>query len=189
MTYITLVRHGQTDWNLMGRIQGSTDIPLNATGRRQAHEAAGGIHVYGPVKLAASDLGRARETAEIIGAARGWGNPEVVPALRERSYGEAEGTLVADFAQSFGPWYGAVVPGAETREELLERTLSALRDIASATAGGTHVVAVSHGAVISTLLRHVSPDTLQGDARVVNGAAYTFRVSDEAVTLVPADVS
>lgn len=183
MNNVTLVRHGQTDWNLEGRIQGSTDIPLNATGRRQASEAADAIAVSEPVFLAASDLDRARETAAIIGAHRGWGEPTVFPALRERMYGDAEGTLVAEFASTFGSWYEAVVPGAETRDELLARGLDAVRALAAAAPAGHHVVAVSHGAMISTLLRHLAPEALPDGARVTNGAAYTFAVEGSEVSL------
>lgn len=178
MTVITLVRHGQTDWNLAGRIQGSTDIPLNDTGRRQAREAAADLVVEGPVVLAASDLGRAQETAAIIGAARGWGEPRVVPELRERRYGEAEGTLVADFGATFGPWHQAEIPGAETTADVVARALVALRSL-GAGAAGAHVVAVSHGAVMSALLHHF--DALSDGDRVANGAAHSFVVEGDDV--------
>lgn len=180
MTVITLIRHGQTDWNLAGRIQGSTDIPLNDSGRRQAGEAADALDVAGSVMLAASDLSRATETARIIGAARGWGEPAVFPRLRERAYGEAEGTLAADFAATFGDWSTAHVPGAETREAMLARALGALDDLAAA-ADGAHVVAVTHGALIGGLIRHLSPELTDDRARVGNGSAHTFIVDDGGV--------
>src|SRR5689334_7037388 len=95
MTVLTLVRHGETDWNRARRIQGLTDIPLNDTGRTQARDAATGLlHQLDPtvpVVVAASDLARARETAEIIAETLGAQTPRLYPDLRERGYGQAEG--------------------------------------------------------------------------------------------------
>ncbi|HEV8099071.1 MAG TPA: histidine phosphatase family protein, partial [Gaiellaceae bacterium] len=71
MTTILLARHGETEWNRDGRFQGHADPPLNETGRAQAGELAAEL---ADVELAAvytSSLRRARETAEVVGAARG----------------------------------------------------------------------------------------------------------------------
>lgn len=69
-TRIILVRHGETDWNRAGRIQGSTDIPLNDTGRSQARDAAerlvAEVTDAATVAVVSSDLSRARETATLI---------------------------------------------------------------------------------------------------------------------------
>jgi 2,3-bisphosphoglycerate-dependent phosphoglycerate mutase len=70
MTTLLLVRHGETDWNASGRLQGHTDQVLNDLGRRQAVELADRLANDGVAALYASDLARARETAEILG--RGW---------------------------------------------------------------------------------------------------------------------
>jgi broad specificity phosphatase PhoE len=92
---IHLVRHGETDWNVEGRLQGWTDIPLNATGIEQAHAAATALAARPIGSVLSSDLSRARDTAAMIAAASGL---EVVtdPALRERNYGIAEGRLSAE---------------------------------------------------------------------------------------------
>lgn len=177
MTLITLVRHGQTDWNLARRIQGSTDIPLNDTGRRQAREAAADLIVTDPVLLVSSDLARAVETAQIIGAQRGWAGPQTFTALRERNYGVAEGMTDTELVTRFGSWHTAEISDAEPRGQVAERALRALAEIAAGVDDGTHVVAVSHGGVIGSLLRHLTGDPLPG-LRIANGSAHTLRVEN-----------
>src|SRR3982074_3318797 len=83
-----LARHGQPDWNLARRLQGGSDIPLNATGRRQAadlKQRLQGVHLDA---IYSSALKRSRETAEIVPGA---GARVVVPGLNERRLGAFEG--------------------------------------------------------------------------------------------------
>lgn len=89
---IYLARHGQTDWNLEGRIQGGTDIPLNATGRQQAQQLRArltGVHLDA---VYSSSLGRSRETAEIV---HGQAPLTSLPGLGERRFGKFEGLLTS----------------------------------------------------------------------------------------------
>lgn len=88
----TFVRHGQTDWNLEGRMQGHTDIPLNATGIEQAHAAAKRLTSGSFTRIIASPLSRARITAEIIAAAHNL-PLELCDQLKERTFGSLEGEL------------------------------------------------------------------------------------------------
>jgi probable phosphoglycerate mutase len=90
-----VLRHGQTDWNVQLRLQGSTDIPLNATGRQQAHVAAGILAREGLTKIIASPLSRALETARIVGAASGL-EPVIDDRLIERNFGLFEGMTIDD---------------------------------------------------------------------------------------------
>ena len=71
MTDLILWRHGQTEYNLQGRIQGQVDIPLNDTGRQQAQRAADGIAALGPTRIVSSPLVRARATAEVLASLTG----------------------------------------------------------------------------------------------------------------------
>lgn len=159
-------------------MQGSIDIPLNETGRAQAHEAAPSLGISGPVLLASSDLQRAVETAEILGNYHGWGAPLQLPGMRERSFGEAEGMLTAEFADRYGDWATASVPGAETWEQVRTRAMDALRGLAMHARQlyapqHAHVVVVSHGATIRELLRTVrGADVL--DTGIENLSAHTI---------------
>ena len=184
---VTLIRHGQTDWNLAGRIQGSTDIELNDTGRAQARDAALALDATRPTVMYSSDLSRANETARIIAEVHGWNDPHVIPGLRERFYGAAEGLYDSEFFEQFGAWESAVVPDAETKPQIRARMILALRDVvAHARALGidddTRLVAVSHGAMIGELLRsltdgaHPAPGT-----GIANGSAHDFEVTDDDI--------
>ena len=90
MTDLILWRHGQTDYNLQGRIQGRVDIPLNGTGREQARRAADSIAVLKPTRIVSSPLVRARATAETLASLIGQ-SVEVDSALAEKSFGDWEG--------------------------------------------------------------------------------------------------
>lgn len=189
MTLITLVRHGQTDWNLARRIQGSTDIPLNETGRADALTAAAALAGVTHHAIYSSPLLRASETAEIISAELGLGAPVLVPDVREREFGEGEGMLVSEYMEAYGGWRAAV-PGAETLEDVAERALRALDAVARdsrrrSTPLAESVVVVAHGGVIRALIDHVSGGTLPrpGD-QIANGSAHRFEISQGTLRLL-----
>lgn len=182
MTFLTLVRHGQTDWNLARRIQGSTDIPLNETGRADAMRAAESLADGSHHAIYASPLVRARETAEIIAQELGLAEPVLIPDVREREFGEGEGMLVSDFLAAYGDWLSEV-PGAETLDGVAVRALGALDAISiearqRSAPVAESVIVVSHGGVIRSLINHVSGGTLPrpGDL-LANGSVHRFESS------------
>ena len=193
MTSLTLIRHGETDWNLTRRIQGSTDIPLNDTGRRQAREAAeafrAALDVTAPLVVVSSDLSRASETAEIIAAELGVRVSRLYPDLRERAYGEAEGLDADQFMDRWGGW-DAEIPGAEewplVRARGLRGLRHAVRDARRATApAAASVIVVTHGAMIRELIRHATGGELplRGE-RLANGSAHTMLFERERLRLL-----
>ena len=95
MINIYLIRHGQTDWNVAGKIQGKTDIPLNETGRRQAVCLAKGMAKRPVVQIFSSDLLRARETAGAIGDSQHVA-VETLPGLEEIGFGKWEGMTLEE---------------------------------------------------------------------------------------------
>ncbi|GAA4189141.1 phosphatase PhoE [Microbacterium oryzae] len=178
MTVITLVRHGQTDWNMLGRVQGRTDIPLNDTGREQAREAAAALRDGGYAAVAASPLVRAHETAQIIADALGLPAPRLYDGLVERDYGTAEGLTSEDL---WARGRQAMGPDAETDEIVATRAVAALRQLA---ADHAHIdgpiVAVAHGSLIRVLIALASDGEFpRPGERVPNGSQHAFRLDDE----------
>jgi broad specificity phosphatase PhoE len=156
---IRLARHGETNDNVEPtRFQGWTDTPLNDTGRRQAHELAADIAAGAPVgSLWSSDLSRARETAEIVGAAIGMA-PVLDPRLREGARGRWEGHLMVDIKRAepelYAEWQragaGFRFPGGESLLEHQERVVASLTDIHAA--GPLPALVVCHGGSIRVVL-------------------------------------
>lgn len=146
-TRVLLLRHGQSEWNALGKWQGHADPPLTALGRAQALAASRAI---GMVDAAvASDLVRARETCEIIASQLGVGPVVVDERLRERDAGEWTGLTRADIDERY-PGYladGRRPPGWEDAETLAVRVLEGLF-AAHHTFTGGDILAVTHSGVI-----------------------------------------
>ena len=163
-----LTRHGETDWNLRRRIQGSTDTDLNESGRRQAVQLAESLLLSPdrPEIVYTSGLKRARETAEI--AAGRLQVPCVVhEGLGKINFGLWEGLtwdqVEERYPELYTIWhtdrrYGHP-PEGESYQDLLNRVLPALRDIIRREGGsdsGRRVLVVTHSAVIMSLLSHLN---------------------------------
>ena len=139
MTTLLLVRHGETDWNADGRLQGQTDRPLSEYGRRQARRLADELADEHFDAIYASDLSRARETAEIVGERLGL--PVLLdPDLREKDWGTWEGLtpVERDRVEFVG----------ESTEAHQERMLRALRRVSERHPDGGRVLVVTHGGSI-----------------------------------------
>jgi broad specificity phosphatase PhoE len=146
MTELLLVRHGETDWNAEGKLQGHTDRPLNDYGRRQAQALADRLAGERIDAVYASDLSRARETAEIVGAKLGL--PVVVdPDLREKNWGNWEG-LTSDERLH-------IEFEGETSEAHRDRTLSAVQRIVERHPD-ERIVVVTHGGSLRRIQAAVS---------------------------------
>ena len=158
MTKICLIRHGQTNWNLEGRYQGQSNVPLNENGRAQARALARQLQGLPFTAIYTSDLKRAKETAEIVGAFIHL-PVTLEPRLREIKQGKWEGQLVevikARYVELWGQHVvdpaGARPPGGETVGEVAKRVYTALDDIAGHHPN-TSVLIVSHGLAIATVI-------------------------------------
>ncbi len=159
MLKLYLIRHGETDWNVDGRIQGHSDVDLNARGYEQARRLAARIGEEGTFEaIYSSPLKRAFATAQLIGAAVKL--PVTTdPRLLERSLGVLEGLTLAEIRAKFPEvhraWHDGGtrphIPGEETREAFVERAHSFIRDLRARHPEG-RVIAVTHGGTINMLL-------------------------------------
>jgi 2,3-bisphosphoglycerate-dependent phosphoglycerate mutase len=132
---LLLVRHGETDWNAEGRLQGQTDRPLSEFGRRQARRLAEELDGERFDAIYASDLARARETAEIVGERLGL-RVVLDPELREKDWGTWEGLTSVERDR--------VEFAGESTEAHQQRILCALERIAGRHPDGA-VLVVTHG--------------------------------------------
>jgi len=155
-----LIRHGQTDWNVAGRIQGSTDIPLNAMGKRQAECLAKGMEERPVAKVFTSRLRRAYETGCAIG--RSQNVPvERIEGLEEVGYGIWEGLTIDEIARRYPKeleqWYLSPVdvapPEGESQTEVYERCGKAMEQIMGQ--AKEDIAIVSHGAMVVFLLEYL----------------------------------
>jgi probable phosphoglycerate mutase len=166
-TRILAIRHGETDWNLDTRIQGQLDIPLNDTGRWQAHRLALAVAEEGIDAVYSSDLLRAYETAESV--ARGAGRPIVTDTgLRERGFGVFEGLTFREIEErwpdqserwrrrepDFSP------AGGERLVDFYERCVATANRLAASHPGQT-IALVAHGGVMDCLYRAAARVDLQ----------------------------
>jgi broad specificity phosphatase PhoE len=191
-TRIYLVRHGETDWNASGRIQGHSDTPLNAIGREQAQQTARRLAREPVQALYSSDLARACETAAVIGQAVGR-TVVISPRLRERQYGAWEGLTSAEietrYPAQFAVWRARAAdfapPQGETRSQLLGRALAELRTIARRHVG-EGVVVVTHGGFCYVVINHILGG-IDGDRRELtfgNGSIHTLEVSGDRWSVI-----
>ena len=152
MATIFLVRHGQTDWNAERRWQGHADPPLNERGRAEARVLADRLAGRGLRRVYSSDLERARETAEIVGAALGL-PVELDERLREVDVGEWSGLTLTEVEERFPDGFrrrhegGTGWTEGERFDVMTERVLAALHELA-ARHGDEPVLVVTHGGPI-----------------------------------------
>ncbi len=167
---VYVVRHGQTDWNKDGRIQGGTDNPLNATGREQAAAMA---KTLGDVRVDAvyvSSHQRARQTAAVF---EGHAPIVAMDELRERFFGKFEGAndkdpaVVADWNKRRFTWADDM-EGGETLENQSKRAEAALKQITAKHPNGGTVVIVGHGGINPLLVSQLIGVPPQEGASAIN---------------------
>ncbi|VEG74950.1 histidine phosphatase family protein [Actinomyces slackii] len=152
---LVLWRHGQTDANLHQRIQGRSNIPLNATGVAQAQAVAPALAALEPHRIVCSPLKRALQTAEVLGERCGLA-VTVEEGLVERSFGAWEGKdrqeIAAGWPEEYRRWREGGEPrglGVETRDQVATRVRAALERICATAEEDERVVVVSHGSALS----------------------------------------
>lgn len=178
-TTINLIRHGETDWNLQRKYQGSSDVPLNARGREQVVALGTSMRGEHWDAIYSSDLSRAMDTARAVADGVGIARDDIQPdpRLRERAYGVAEGLTLAEREARWpeGEW-----EGLESWEAVATRAMEAITDYANAHPGG-RIIVVAHGGTINAILATISDGELGTGKTVIGNTSRTFltREGDE----------
>ena len=195
-TNILLIRHGETAWNAVRRLQGHIDIPLNAEGERQAGALAQALAAESIDVIVSSDLQRARQTAQAVADQYDGARLQIDANLRERCYGVFEGMLYTEVEQQypadFALWQArdidAVMPPgervAESFRQFYARATSAIREWAGRHPGKT-VAIVAHGGVLECAYREAVGMQLDSprDFQVKNASINRFTLSGGKLAL------
>ena len=182
MTKIIFVRHGQTEWNVLGRYQGQTDIALSPLGIGQAEKLAAHFPVDKVEAVYSSDLVRAMTTARCVADLFGL-TVEPRPELRELNFGDWEGLtydeIVAKWPDALNNFFQhpdvLEIPHGESFPKLRERALDAVEKIVACHPNQT-VAVFAHGAILRTILTAA----LHMDLKYV----WTIRQFNTAVNIV-----
>ena len=159
---ICVARHGETDWNAAGILQGWIDVPLNDTGLLQAHEMAESLATCGFTRIYSSPLVRSLVTAAIIADRLGLSVPALHDGLKERYFGAIQGipkNELADlnpvlFQQILKRNPATVFEQGESMDVFATRVLDALMKI-GVDNPGAHLLLITHGWVMDVITRHL----------------------------------
>jgi probable phosphoglycerate mutase len=189
-TTICVTRHGETDWNMTGVLQGWIDVPLNDNGRKQAFEMADTFKDSGFSRVWTSPLSRASETARIVAEVLGLPSPIHSEGLKERNFGRVQGMTKQDLSVLHPGLHADIMrrdpachfEEGESPDQFADRVVAALHEIARRHPG-ERVLAVTHGWVMDVITRHVRrlPRTLVLEMKRKNGESLWLAVTPGSV--------
>lgn len=187
---ICVVRHGETDWNAAGILQGWLDVPLNETGVAQAYAMAASFTGQNFDLIYSSPLARALGTASIVADRLDLPPPDVQEGLKERCFGVVQGVPKNELAELNPILYQQILkrnPAAnfeqgESMHGFATRVLDALREIGTAHPG-RKLLAITHGWVMDVITRHIQglPPAAILNMKRKNGECLWLSVDDSAI--------
>lgn len=189
MTRVILVRHGETDWNVVGRAQGQNDQPLNERGLAQVNLVGRHIREHFDVEMTwSSDLARCARTAEALGAPL-----RLTEAMREINFGEWEGRRWEEIRRESPEGIGQFMsgdpqfrpPGGESMSDVVGRARRFIEETRLLDADGD-VAVVGHGGSLKCLLVVLLelPETAVGRFHFSNGGLSVVGVNNGSATLM-----
>ncbi|WP_426321282.1 histidine phosphatase family protein [Pseudoduganella sp. R-43] len=196
MTRILLIRHGETAWNAVRRLQGHIDILLSPTGERQADALARALAAEPLEAIISSDLGRALQTAQAVAAHHPHLPLHTDPGLRERGYGAFEGLLYTEIAErypvEFAEWQArdvdAVMPAGDRVAESFRQFFQRCQDGIARWAERypqQSILIVAHGGVLECAYRAARGLSIDGprDFQVKNASINRFTFDKGVLSL------
>lgn len=196
-TKLCVTRHGETDWNITGILQGWIDVPLNDNGRRQSHELARMLAGCGLTRVCTSPLQRASETADIIALVLGLPPPMAYEGLKERGFGLIQGMPKSELLITHPGLHQEIVrrnpacefDAGESTDQFADRVMDALHRI-PADFPGQRILVITHGWVMDVITRDIRnlPRTAVLDMKRKNGESLWLTV-DRARCLAESDPS
>jgi len=178
---ICLIRHGETDWNVSGRLQGREDIPLNANGISQAEQCGLNLKRGNWRAIITSPLLRARQTADVIASVLNIGPVSEDIGLIERDYGKASGLTVEERSKRFPD---GKYEGIEDWNDLRDRVFGALQRNTVKFASD-NIIVVSHGSAINSILAELSSHEIgTGKTHLKNACVSMLEYNDGSFKIV-----
>jgi len=191
--HVCIARHGETDWNVAGILQGWLDVRINDQGRRQAYELVAALGQASFSLVCSSPLARSLETAEIIARSLRLPPPVCVEGLKERNFGVIQGVPKAELAELNPVLLQQIMrrnPAAdfeqgETMDEFADRIITALLFIGRHYPG-QRLLVITHGWVMDVITRHVAglPRSAILNMKRKNGETLWLEVTGYAIKRV-----
>jgi 2,3-bisphosphoglycerate-dependent phosphoglycerate mutase len=196
MAYLVLVRHGQSQWNLLNKWTGWTDVELSEQGREEARKAAELLKDISLHRAHTSDLRRAQETLEII--LKELGNPSIPTkrskAIKERHYGDLTGMNKAEAKKKFGDEkfklyrrsWDIAPPNGESLKETAERAIPYFEsEILSDLKAGHNVIVAAHGNSLRAIVKHLEDisDEEIPNLEIGTGVIHIYEIDEEGKVL------
>lgn len=188
---VCVARHGETDWNIAGILQGWIDVAINDQGRKQAHELAATFTGSGFSYVYASPLSRALETAEIISRALQLPPPVCDEGLKERHFGAIQGIPKAELADLNPVLLQQILrrnpacsfEQGESMDDFAGRVLDAIMSIGERHSGD-RVLVITHGWVMDVITRHINdlPRSAILNMKRKNGECLWLDVTDQSIS-------
>jgi 2,3-bisphosphoglycerate-dependent phosphoglycerate mutase len=186
-TRLCVTRHGETNWNLFGILQGWIDVPLNDNGRQQAVELAESLGRHGFARVCTSPLRRSAETAEIIAQCWGAAPPREYEGFKERNFGLIQGRPKSELSESHPGLHQEIIrrnPAAhfdegESVDHFADRVIAALHEVADDHPGQRALI-ITHGWVMDVITRYINglPRTTILDHKRRNGESIWLALGD-----------
>jgi 2,3-bisphosphoglycerate-dependent phosphoglycerate mutase len=201
MSYLVLVRHGQSEWNALGKWTGQTEVPLTEKGRAEAAQAATTLEGITFHQAHLSNHGRAAETLNIILDALHQTDLEAKKsaALNERDYGELTGKNKWEVRDEYGEeqwmkWrrsWDYPIPGGETLKDVYDRAIPYYEQhIVSDLKAGKNVIISAHGNTLRALVKRIediSEDAIPG-LEIGTGEVYVYEIEPETGRILAKDI-